>query len=41
MAETRISGQSYEQLTEAGKLEGKTPEQMLDAALEQFIKDNG
>ena len=36
MTETKISRQSHEQLAEAAKQEGTTPEAILDRALEQL-----
>lgn len=36
MTTTVISKQSFEQLAEAAKLEGMTPEAILNKALEQF-----
>lgn len=40
MTETKIGRQSYEQLAEAAKPEGTTPEAILGKALEQFLAKN-
>ena len=40
MTETKVSRRSYEELTEAAKQEGTTPEAILDKALEQFLAKN-
>ncbi len=40
MTETKISRQSYEQLKERAEQTGRPVQESVDAALQQFIKDN-
>jgi hypothetical protein len=40
MAETMISRKSFEQLKKRAEQTGRPVQELVDAALEQFIKDN-
>lgn len=40
MTETKVSRQSHEELAEAAKQEGTTPEAILNKVLEQFLAKN-